>query len=84
MTSTENCPKVGKCPIFQGNSFEGHELSYTLQNMYKRNYCEAGESKFITCKRYIAANQLGVPIPEMIMPNSTRSIVEIKQMIAEG
>ena len=81
---TNMCPKVNKCPIFQGTSFEGYELNNNLQEIYKTNYCLAGEYKFKNCKRYVAAEALGVPIPKMIMPNSPRTIEEIKLLIEKS
>ena len=75
------CPKVDKCPIFQGDSFLGQELAETMHTMYKDNFCQAGVTKYKTCKRFMASEELGVPIPKIIMPNSTRTIEEIRAMI---
>jgi len=66
------CPKVAKCPIFLNNVL-------TVQNVevaYKRLYCEAGESRYTTCKRFIVSNKIGKCTPD-IMPNCSRSIEEI-------
>ena len=49
--------------------------------MNKRNYCTAGDIKFKSCKRFIASETLNMPIPKMIMPNSTRTVEEIKEII---
>lgn len=84
MNQSASCPKLEKCPIFTGAAFDGHQMSDNLQQMYIRNYCMGGETKYGKCKRYIAANSLGVPIPKLIMPNSTRSIEEIKLLIEKG
>lgn len=79
--NNEFCPKVEKCPIFQDVEIEGYHLSDHLRKMYKLNFCKAGEKKFNTCKRYIAAEALQMPIPKIIMPNSTRTVEEIKELI---
>ena len=80
----EYCPKIEKCPIFLGTSFLGTDLTNSLQDMYKNNYCTSGEMKFKTCKRYIASEALKLPIPKMIMPNSPRTVEEIKVIIEKN
>lgn len=66
------CPKVGKCPIFINNVL-------TIENAavaYKKLYCEAGEVKHKTCKRFIVSNMVG-KCPPGVMPNCSKSIDEI-------
>lgn len=48
---------------------------------YKTLYCEAGEAKYKSCKRYIVSNQVG-SCPPNVMPNSSRSVEEIIQKIS--
>ena len=78
---TDHCPKVEKCPIFLDEEITDYELSDHLRDVYKENYCTAGPSKYKTCKRFIAAEELGVPIPKIIMPNSARTVDEILEII---
>ncbi len=66
------CPKVEKCPIFLKNVL-------TIENAavaYRTLYCEAGEAKFKTCKRFIVSNAVG-SCPPHVMPNSCKSVEEI-------
>jgi len=66
------CPKVEKCPIFVNNVL-------TIENAavaYKSLYCEAGEVKFSTCKRYIVSNKLG-SCPQDVLPNCSRTVEDI-------
>ena len=68
----KTCPKVEKCPIFINNVL-------TIENAavaYKTLYCEAGEERFKTCKRFIVANAVG-SCPPGVMPNSCKSVEEI-------
>jgi len=81
---TEYCPKMEKCPIFQDVEIEGYDLPDHLRELYKKSYCKAGQVKYKSCKRYIAAEALGLPIPKVIMPNSTRTVDEIFEMIEKG
>jgi hypothetical protein len=75
------CPKMENCPIFVGSAFEGSNISEILKDMYKRSFCKAGVERYGSCKRFIAANQLGMPIPMNVMPNSERTVEEIAEMI---
>lgn len=67
------CPKFEKCPIFINNVVLDEDRSKT----YRRLYCEAGETEYSKCKRYIVAEKLGKPIPEKYLPNCLLSIEEI-------
>lgn len=71
------CPKVEKCPIFVNNVL-------TIENAavaYKSLYCEAGEAKFKSCKRFIVSNKVGSCPPD-VLPNCSRTIEEIIEKIA--
>ena len=71
------CPKVEKCPIFVNNVL-------TIENAavaYKSLYCQAGETKFSTCKRFIVSNTIGSCPPD-VLPNSSRTIEEIIEKVA--
>ena len=75
----QTCPKFEKCPIFSGEAFKRPQS----KEVYKKLYCLAGPGKFQNCKRYMASEELGKPIPMNILPNSKRSIEEIRQIIME-
>lgn len=66
------CPKVEKFPIFINNVL-------TVENAavaYKGLYCQAGQSKYSTCKRFIVSN-MGFACPPDVMPNCSKTIEEI-------
>jgi hypothetical protein len=70
------CPKVEKCPIFVNNVL-------TIENAvvaYKSLYCQAGEPKFKTCKRFIVSNKVGSCPPD-VLPNCSRTIDEIIERV---
>lgn len=67
------CPKFEKCPIFTGESFVLEGSS----KVYKGLYCNAGPERYESCKRFIASEKTGKPVPKHIMPNSELSIEEI-------
>ncbi|MBN2610745.1 MAG: hypothetical protein JXB00_04235 [Bacteroidales bacterium] len=71
------CPNTPKCPIFHG-ILKGTEYTET----YKRLYCEAGEAGRNRCKRYLVAKAVG-KCPENILPNSTKTVEEIIQMMRD-
>jgi len=76
-----SCPKFAKCPIYQKNVFKNESAGETYKNLY----CNAGETRFKTCKRYLVSEKVGRPAPDSIMPNSSLSVDEIisKMMIAQ-
>jgi hypothetical protein len=65
------CPNSANCPIFsgvlKGSGFEG---------TYKQLYCEGGEVKYKSCKRYMVKERTG-KCPEKLLPNASQSIEEI-------
>ena len=79
--SSHFCPNVSNCPVYQGKPINDVELSSHSLELYKRNYCSAGEDRYIFCKRFEAMSALNMTIPDMIMPNSQRSVEEIRNMI---
>lgn len=70
---TKTCPKFVKCPIYQKNVFKNEAAGESYRNLY----CNAGESKFTSCKRYLVSEKMGRPAPDFIMPNSSLAIDEI-------
>lgn len=71
------CPRVEKCPIFINNVFHSEIMGKT----YKSLYCMAGKERYTSCKRHLAAEKFGKPVPAGILPNSFLSLDEIgKQM----
>jgi hypothetical protein len=70
------CPKIEKCPIFQENVFSVENAAIA----YKSLFCLAGEIKFKSCKRFIVSNKVG-SCPSNIMPNSSKSIEEIIEIV---
>ena len=73
----EICPKTEKCSLFKGEILQRDQST----RIYKGLYCEAGKEKYMTCKRYIAAERTGKPVPTNILPNSSKSIDEIIDLI---
>lgn len=66
------CPKSTNCPIFNGVLKEKNMAAKS----YQTQYCEAGEAKFTTCKRFIVSQQYGKCPPDLL-PNSLLSIEQI-------
>ncbi len=76
------CPKFEACPIY--NEKITLYSQETLE-IYKRNYCMAGEENYTKCKRYIFAQQTGQPAPLFVLPNSLLSVEQIlEKMKQEG
>ncbi len=82
MAKVQICPKFEKCPLYN----EKMKLfSQEVLEIYKRNYCLAGEENFSKCKRYIVAQITKVSPPVDILPNSLFSIEEIiEKMKSQG
>lgn len=66
------CGNYAKCPIFNG-TLKGMEMT---AKSYRRQFCEAGESGWTSCKRYQVNLKTG-KCPQWLLPNSTKSIDEI-------
>ena len=63
------CPKVEKCPIFINNVL-------TVENAavaYKNLYCQAGQTKYSQCKRFIISNKIG-SCPQEVMPTALKQL----------
>lgn len=76
----EFCPKVDKCPLFNGTLLKrsGSEESY------KNLYCKAGTNKWSACKRYQISEKVGKSA-DWILPNCSLSLDEIvAKMNAKG
>jgi hypothetical protein len=71
--NSQICTKFDKCPIYKGGVLVRPES----EMVYKKLFCNAGEKKYITCKRYIIAEMTGKSAPNTIMPNSFLSVMEI-------
>jgi hypothetical protein len=73
------CPKTPACPIFNG-ILKGTE--YT--EVYKKQYCEAGEAGRNNCRRFQVASVAG-KCPPNILPNSSKTVeVIITEMKKAG
>lgn len=65
------CPKTPGCPIFNG-ILKGTEFT----EVYKKQYCEAGEAGRKRCRRFQVAAITG-KCPPNILPNATKSVEDI-------
>jgi hypothetical protein len=65
------CPKTPACPIFNG-ILKGTE--YT--EVYRKQYCEAGEAGRKRCRRFQVASVTG-KCPPNILPNATKTVDDI-------
>jgi hypothetical protein len=63
------CKNFEKCPIYNG-ILQDKEM--TARN-YKRQYCEAGEDGWNTCKRYLVKEKTG-KCPADLLPNSFKTV----------
>ncbi len=66
------CPNYEICPIFNG-ILTGKEMT---SQAYKKLFCEAGDEKWSTCKRYMTKNEFGFCPPDLL-PNTTYTIEQI-------
>jgi hypothetical protein len=64
------CKYINKC-LYGSQVFRGNEQ---IIKIFKNLYCEAGDSKITTCKRYQVLNMAGF-CPSYVLPN-TRSTVD--------
>ncbi|MBK8805731.1 MAG: hypothetical protein IPO21_03380 [Bacteroidales bacterium] len=67
-----NCPSAEKCPIFNGILSD----KLTTSKSYRKQFCEAGEASWQTCKRLMTKTQYGKCPPELL-PNSAMTVDEI-------
>jgi hypothetical protein len=68
---TNLCPKTPACPIFNG-ILKGTE--YT--EVYRKQYCEAGEAGRLRCRRFQVASACG-KCPPNVLPNSVKTVETI-------
>jgi hypothetical protein len=61
------CPKTPACPIFNG-ILKGTEFT----EVYKKQYCEAGEAGRNRCRRFQVATATG-KCPPNVLPNSSKT-----------
>ena len=66
------CPSSGQCPIFNG-ILAGKALT---SQSYRDLFCEAGEDKWSSCKRFLTKKQFGKCPPDLL-PNSFNTIEQI-------
>ncbi|HNX65301.1 MAG TPA: hypothetical protein PKH02_00385 [Bacteroidales bacterium] len=66
------CKNYEKCPIYNGILKDKAMTS----GFYKKQYCEAGEKGWITCKRFMVKEATGKCPPDLL-PNSFKSIEDI-------
>jgi len=72
------CPKVEKCPLFNGSLLKRPQSEETYKNLY----CKAGKTQYEKCKRFICSNTYG-KTPDFVLPNSTLTIKEIGERMKE-
>jgi hypothetical protein len=65
------CPKTPACPIFNG-ILKGTEFT----EVYKKQYCEAGEEGRKRCRRFQVASITG-KCPPNVLPNASKTAEEI-------
>ncbi len=68
------CPNSEKCPIFSGILVD----KAVTAKSYRKQFCEAGESKWITCKRFMTKQKYGT-CPSDLLPNSIMTLEQIAQ-----
>lgn len=65
------CPKTPACPIFNG-ILKGTEFT----EVYRKQYCEAGEDGRKRCRRFQVAAKIG-KCPPNVLPNASKTVDEI-------
>jgi len=66
------CPNSAQCPIFNGILLD----KVVAAKSYRSLFCEAGEVKWNSCKRFMTKKQYGKCPPDLL-PNSSMSIEDI-------
>ena len=69
------CPSSAQCPIFNG-ILSGKTLA---SQSYRDLFCEAGEDKWSSCKRFQTKKQYGKCPPDLL-PNSFDTIEQIGKL----
>jgi len=67
-----NCEYISKC-LYGSKVFKGDEQ---IIRIYKNLFCEAGDSKIKSCKRYQIIRMAGY-CPSNVLPNSMLSMEKI-------
>jgi hypothetical protein len=67
------CPNYDSCRLVQNQGFTGDE---TQRISYLSAYCQAGQTRWETCKRYIVKNLLHF-CPDFVMPDTVLTPDEI-------
>ncbi|MBO7495267.1 MAG: hypothetical protein J6T98_01835 [Salinivirgaceae bacterium] len=70
------CKNIERCPIF----VKGALVNDFTGVAYRNTFCLM-PGKYKECKRYLAAQATGKPVPENIMPNSKKTLEEIINLI---
>jgi hypothetical protein len=68
---SNQCPKTPACPIFNG-ILKGTEFT----EVYRKQYCLAGEEGRNRCRRFQVATKAG-KCPPNVLPNSTKTVDDI-------
>ena len=68
----KTCPSAAQCPIFNG-ILSGKTLA---SQSYRDLFCEAGEAKWSSCKRYLTKKKFGKCPPDLL-PNDFNSVEQI-------
>jgi hypothetical protein len=66
------CPGSAQCPIFNGILSD----KVTTAKSYRKQFCEGGEVKWSSCKRFMTKKRFGKCPPDLL-PNSLKSVDEI-------
>ena len=69
---SNKCPGTEKCPIFNGIL---EDKAMTARS-YRLQFCEADESKWRNCKRFMTRQQFG-QCPSDLLPNSSLTLEQI-------
>lgn len=70
--NTSICKYYEPCPVFNGIL---HSKAMTVK-CYKRQYCEAGNTGWETCKRFQVNEITGICPPDLL-PNSLKPLEDI-------
>lgn len=73
------CPKIAKCPLFNGFLLKRAESEEVYKNLFCRD-----TNRYKDCKRYMVAETVG-KCADFVMPNSSLTIDQIiERMKNEG
>lgn len=74
------CPKLEKCPLFNGELLKRKRSEETYKNLYCK---EPSANGWKRCKRYLVSEKMGW-VPDWVLPNSSYSIDEIQQKMEKS